>query len=221
MSISVILLAGGIGSRMGNETPKQYLPLCGKPLIRYSFEILQMTPNLCELVVVCAPDFHHVIHEDVLFATPGARRQDSLLSGLARLTKKADFIVVHDAARPLVTEKILLQVIEGAKTFGAATAAVPMKGTVKEATAFHFVKKTHPRELFFEIQTPQAIRYDLLLEGMNFVQSNGIEVTDDVSIVEILGHPVKLVEGASQNLKVTEPLDLLIAEHLLMNGAVV
>jgi 2-C-methyl-D-erythritol 4-phosphate cytidylyltransferase len=216
MKISCILLAGGKGTRMGHQIPKQFLSLLDRPLIDYSIEKLQ---HLDEVVIVCDPSWRHLLPQSFTFADPGPRRQDSVFSGLSSLKSEPDIVLIHDGARPLFSDATLNAVIDAAREFGASAPALPLSFTLKQATKERFVKKTLKRENLYEIQTPQAVRFSLLMEGYKKVHRENLEVTDDVSIVELLGHPVKLVLGNRENLKITTPIDLVVAEQLLLQHA--
>lgn len=217
--ISVILLAGGKGSRMQSEVPKQYLNLGNKPLVQYSFEVFLSLEEINEIVVVCDPSFQHLFSSQtkpVNFALPGERRQDSLYNGLQQTSPQSTLICVHDAARPCIDQALVKRVLEAGTLHGAATVGQPVRFTIKQTDHSHFVTATPPREYVWEIQTPQVVKKSLLEEGFAYAIKNKITVTDDVSLVELCGHPVKLVEGSPHNIKVTLPSDLTIAEQYLM-----
>lgn len=219
MTISVVLLAGGKGLRLGGTTPKQYLPIHGKPLAHYSLDVFLAVKAISEIVVVCDPEYIPFfpapagIH--LRFALPGERRQDSVYNGVKAASPQAEFICVHDAARPLVDSRMFQRAFEAARTVGASTVAMPLKFTIKETCDKQLVVGTPDRSRFWEIQTPQIIRKDWLVHGLQHALENDITVTDDVSAVELIGHPVKLVEGSHANIKVTTTEDLLLAERLL------
>jgi len=152
----------------------------------------------------------------LIFADPGAERQDSVRSGLAAAqTTSCTLVAVHDAARPLVSVDAICDCLCDAAEHGAAVLAVPMKATVKESEDGQFVLRTLDRSKLWEIQTPQVIRPQLLADGFDKVAAEGLEVTDDVSIVELLGKPVKLTMGEYTNLKLTTPEDMVIAQTIL------
>ncbi|XP_010314195.1 2-C-methyl-D-erythritol 4-phosphate cytidylyltransferase, chloroplastic isoform X2 [Solanum lycopersicum] len=195
-SVSVILLAGGKGKRMGASMPKQYLPLLGQPIALYSFYTFSKMPQVKEIIVVCDPSYQDIFEDakeyiqvDLKFALPGKERQDSVYSGL--------------------------QVLKDGWLVGAAVLGVPAKATIKEANSESFVVKTLDRKTLWEMQTPQIIKPELLKKGFELVNREGLEVTDDVSIVEHLKHPVYITEGSYTNIKVTTPDDLLLAERIL------
>ncbi|XP_034226076.1 2-C-methyl-D-erythritol 4-phosphate cytidylyltransferase, chloroplastic isoform X3 [Prunus dulcis] len=195
-SVSVILLAGGKGKRMGASMPKQYLPLLSQPIALYSFYTFSQMTEVKEIIVVCDPSYKdifeetkHKIQKELKFTLPGKERQDSVYSGL--------------------------QVLKDGWLNGAAVLGVPVKATIKEANSESFVVKTLDRRTLWEMQTPQVIKPQLLRKGFELVNREGLEVTDDVSIVEHLPHPVYITEGSYTNIKVTTPDDLLLAERIL------
>ncbi|KAJ9141441.1 hypothetical protein P3X46_031979 [Hevea brasiliensis] len=221
-SVSVILLAGGKGKRMGASMPKQYLPLLGQPIALYSFYTFSKMIEVKEIVVVCDPSYQDIfedakenINVDLKFALPGKERQDSVYSGLQEVDLNSELVCVHDSARPLVSSADVKKVIEDAWMNGAAVLGVPAKATIKEANSESFVVRTLDRKTLWEMQTPQVIKPDLLKKGFELVNRDGLEVTDDVSIVEHLRHPVYITEGSYTNIKVTTPDDLLLAERIL------
>jgi len=148
-------------------------------------------------------------------------RQDSVFNGLCALPDDCSLVAVHDAARPLVTEDEVLCVLRDGFEHGAAVLGVPMKATVKESENGRFVLRTVPRSRLWEIHSPQVARKDLFLAGFALVKEQGLEVTDDVSVVEALGEPVRLTPGEYTNIKLTMPEDMRVAEQLLMERGVV
>lgn len=217
---SALLLAGGVGARMGMQTPKQFLPLRGKPVALYSFELLLSLEEIDEIVVVCAEEFRSLFsaskqHKKVVFALPGNRRQDSVLHGLRQASKGAALVCIHDAARPLINDEMVKRVLAAAEEWGAAAAGMPMRSTVKEVTVEGFVARTHDRSLIWEIQTPQAAYRELLERGFDYAEKHGLTVTDDVSLVELIGGKVKIVEGSDINIKITVPSDIVIASNFI------
>jgi 2-C-methyl-D-erythritol 4-phosphate cytidylyltransferase len=218
MNIGIILLAGGTGTRMKSDIPKQFLPLNGKPIALHSFDLFLSMPEVAELVVVCAPKYRHLFSSTSIpltFASPGERRQDSVYNGLQALSESCTLVGVHDSARPCITLPLVRRALHAAKEHGAATVGMPIKFTVKECNEQQFVKHTPDRSRIWEIQTPQFIQTSLLKQGFQHVKSTYSTVTDDVSIVELLGLPVKLVEGSQSNLKITTLEDLAIAQSFL------
>lgn len=219
-SVSVILLAGGVGCRMKSDIPKQYLQLGSKALALYSFDCLRMVPEVSEIVVVCEKEYRQLFSlempdVDISFAEPGRRRQDSVFNGYQAIISNPDLVCIHDAARPFITVELVRRVLEAANSCGAATAAMPIKFTVKEADDNQLVSQTPDRSKIWEIQTPQVLKPSIIEEGFASIQKQNLTITDDVSLAEQLGLPVKLVEGDYTNLKITTPEDLTIAEETL------
>ncbi|KAL3620757.1 hypothetical protein CASFOL_035669 [Castilleja foliolosa] len=221
-SVSVILLAGGKGKRMGASMPKQYIPLLGQPIALYSFYTFSKMPQVKEIVVVCDPSYQDIFEDskeylqvDLKFALPGKERQDSVYNGFEAIDPNSELVCIHDSARPLVFEEDVEKVLKDGRRIGAAVLGVPSKATIKEANSESFVVKTLDRKTLWEMQTPQVIEPGLLKKGFELVNREGLEVTDDVSIVEHLRHPVYITEGSYTNIKVTTPDDLLLAERIL------
>ncbi len=216
---SAILLSGGVGKRMGSTTPKQYLKLQNKPLIIHSLEALLTFPNWQEIVIVCEKEYQKLFtdysHLPLRFALPGKERQDSVFSGLKALSKHTRWVCVHDGARPLLQKQDLENVIKAGMTYEAASLAVPVKMTIKEADEDLFVKKTLDRSVLWDIQTPQFLSYELFVKGHLKALAEKTILTDDVSLIESLNHPVKLVEGSPSNIKITTLDDLPLANLLL------
>ncbi|MBI5346302.1 MAG: 2-C-methyl-D-erythritol 4-phosphate cytidylyltransferase [Chlamydiae bacterium] len=212
--ISLIFLAGGKGLRMGLDTPKQFIPIKNKILALYSFEIFLSIKEISQIVVVCEKEFQHFFGSKTMFAPPGKRRQDSVYNGLQKLDQCTDLVLIHDSARPFIEKESVLNLINEGLNYKAAVLASSVASTIKECEN-NFVVKTLSRSRLFEIQTPQALEYNLLKQGFEYIQKNNLEVTDDVSIAEILGHKVKIVTGKPNNIKITTQHDLEIAKKLL------
>jgi 2-C-methyl-D-erythritol 4-phosphate cytidylyltransferase len=215
---SVILLAGGTGSRMQSSVPKQYLTLGSKPIARHSFDLFLNMSEVDEIVVVCSSECRDLFqtessHKKVVFALPGKRRQDSVYHGLQATSY--DLICIHDAARPFIDRDLVLRVLKAGRECGAAAVGMPLKFTIKEIDPHHFVQQTPDRSQLWEVQTPQVLHRELLTRGFHYAHEHQLTVTDDVSLAELIQQPVKLVEGSSLNVKITVPSDLPIAEHLL------
>jgi len=219
--VAVILLAGGVGSRMKADRPKQFLELRGKPVLDHTLELFLGIEGVSQLVLVIAEQYRgdYQLYADkdsrIVFADPGKERQDSVFNGLSKVVEGSSLVCVHDAARPLITPENIYQVLGDAAEHGAAVLGVPMKATVKESEDGEFVLRTIPRSRLWEIQTPQVIKPELLKEGFEKVAAEGLEVTDDVSIIEAIGKPVKITMGEYTNLKLTTPDDMDVAESIL------
>jgi 2-C-methyl-D-erythritol 4-phosphate cytidylyltransferase len=221
-SVCAILAAAGHGVRFGRR--KQLLELAGKPLAAWSLEVFARSNILEHVVIACEPEERSNFAElagaivpDKLLAivAGGARRQDSVFAALRAVQVSVGIVVVHDGARPFVTEDLLRRVIEQARTFGGAIAAVPVKDTIKQVTESGAVLKTIPRDRVWAAQTPQAFGFDLLFEAYADAEEAGFAATDDAELVERLGSTtISIVESSYENLKITTPEDLVIAERI-------
>lgn len=209
--ITLIFLAGGVGSRMGASIPKQYLPLKGKPIALHSFEVFTQILEITEIVVVCEPEYQHLF-SPAIFAKPGPRRQDSVYSGLQKSTQ--EMIFIHDSARPFFEAKYVPLLIDAVKTTGAAALATPMTSTIKQCTVNHLVEKTLDRSSVWNMQSPQALWRTLMIRAFDHIQKHHLTVTDDLSMVEAMGLPTRIVPSTPRNFKITTPFDLAVAETL-------
>ncbi len=218
---SVVFLAGGMGVRMGCPLPKQYLPIHQKPLAIYSFDVFLAIPEVQEIVVVCESRYQKFFQEaapakrmNIRFAPPGNRRQDSVYNGIQVLQENG-LVCIHDSSRPLIDTEIIRQVVQAGEKWNAAVLGVKAKSTIKICDEEQMVLETPNRNSLWEIQTPQVVRLNLLKEGFKYAIERQLTVTDDASLVELLGKAVKVVEGSYANIKVTTPEDLQIVEKLI------
>ncbi|GBC97782.1 2-C-methyl-D-erythritol 4-phosphate cytidylyltransferase [bacterium HR17] len=226
MTISVVP-AAGLGRRLNPTTPvpKALQPLCGKPLISWVMATLERVPVIDGIVVVVPPGngaaFEALRQREgwqkpCQFVDGGADRQQSVWQGLRALPPETEWVIVHDAARPLVTPALVLAVWEAAREIGsAAIAALPCTDTVKRSLDGALIAETLDRQQLWLAQTPQAFAADILLTAHEQAIQEGYTATDDAMLVERLGVPVRLVLGDPTNLKVTYPTDLCVAEALL------
>jgi len=235
-NVGIVLLAGGTGSRMKANMPKQFLLLDNVPVLHYSLDLfLERLPARAQgkgmsgppqVVLVMdpkyQPEYQPIVDKykgRLAFANPGVERQGSVENGLTKLVElssSCDYVAIHDSARPLVTIEEIEHVVRDAKECGAAVLGVPCKATIKESEDGCTVLRTIPRARLWEVHTPQVIKIDTLQRGFAKVQEEGLEVTDDVSIVEALGEPVKLTLGEYTNLKITTPEDMDVASAVLL-----
>ncbi len=216
--VCAIIAAAGESRRMGG-IDKVFAPLAGKPLLFWVIDVFHRCDAVAQIVVVVnEPGLEHcrqlVAGENWSKVTDicagGKRRQDSVLAGLNKLSR-CDWVIVHDGARPLVTEDLIHRGLAEARETGAAVAAVPVTDTIKLAESSGIVRQTLPRQNLWAVQTPQVFRFDIIDEAYRRVAG---EATDDASLVEQLGHQVKLYPGSYDNIKVTTPGDLALAEVL-------
>lgn len=225
MHVTAIIAAGGRGARFGGGQPKQLFTLAGRPLLQRSVEAFARSSAVHDIVVAlpselmaAPPVYLASIAKRVELVEGGERRQDSVARAFARIGERADIVVIHDAARPLVSDDLIRRTVEAAAQFGAAIAALPARDTVKRADAQQMIAATLPREEIFLAQTPQAFRADVLRAALA-LSTRDSHATDEAMLVEQAGHRVRLIEGDPRNLKITTPDDLAIAEVLLGGGA--
>eukprot|EP00548_Thalassiothrix_antarctica_P006950 CAMPEP_0194147484 /NCGR_PEP_ID=MMETSP0152-20130528/25125_1 /TAXON_ID=1049557 /ORGANISM="Thalassiothrix antarctica, Strain L6-D1" /LENGTH=229 /DNA_ID=CAMNT_0038848355 /DNA_START=168 /DNA_END=857 /DNA_ORIENTATION=- len=216
--------------------PKQFLSLRGVPVLHHSLSLFlndlsdyntKAGKTAPPFVVLVMDPKYQAEYQPIVdkyegrlrFANPGVERQGSVENGLNKLVDVSEgscqYVAVHDSARPLVTIDEITNVVRDAKEEGAAVLGVPCKATVKESADGKLVLRTIPRTRLWEVHTPQVIKIDTLQRGFNKVEADNLEVTDDVSIVEALGEPVKLTLGEYTNLKITTPEDMIVAESIL------
>jgi 2-C-methyl-D-erythritol 4-phosphate cytidylyltransferase / 2-C-methyl-D-erythritol 2,4-cyclodiphosphate synthase len=224
MHVAAIIAAGGRGLRMGRALPKQYLTVGGQTILERSLAAFDRHQQVQELVVVVPPEaldsaefVKPATSKPVRFVAGGARRQDSVANGVDALSAEAQVVLVHDAARPMVSADLISRTIAAAASAGAAIAAVPVHDTVKQVTidgGVGFIEKTLPRESVFLAQTPQAFRRDVL-DAVVALGREASDATDEASLAERAGYRVQVVPGDPDNLKITTEADLARAEGLL------
>lgn len=230
--VSAIVPAAGLGTRMGGKESKTWLKLAGQTMIEQTLLALCEGNHIDEVVIVGkASDQHRfeAVIESVkgrftkkemlpkfLFATGGQERLDSVYNGLKSADALAQLILVHDGARPLVTEQVIVNALNAAVKHGAAVACVASKDTVKIGLK-GFVKETPERSTVYNVQTPQCFRRDIIFEAYHRAALEDVKATDDAGLVERLGYPVAISEGSYDNIKVTTPEDVIVAEAILNN----
>ncbi len=220
MSIAAIIPAAGSGTRMKLKHPKQYHLLGNAPILVHAIRPFIAHPDIDQVVVV-APQEHLEAtrklcanHDDQIIVVPGGkRRQDSVRAGYQALSKKTRLVVIHDGARPLVTNALINRCLEAAKKSGAAIAAIPVKDTLKQAASDGMIAATVDRRNLWQAQTPQVFAYSIL--GQAYHNKAAGEATDEAMLIEGLGHHVALVDGDETNIKITRPADLLLAQQLM------
>ena len=221
--VSAIILAGGKGKRMGKDISKQFILVKDKPIIYYTIKKFSDCKLIDEIILVLPKDEIEYCKKEVLekyslkvdkIIAGGKERQDSVYNGLKAL-KSSDIVLIHDGARPFVSEKIILDGIENAKKYGAAAPGVMPKDTIKVKDDFSFSKETLKRESLIAIQTPQVFKKDIIVKCHERVRENNVSVTDDTMVVEKYGYKVYLYDGDYINIKVTTPEDLILCEYLV------
>jgi 2-C-methyl-D-erythritol 4-phosphate cytidylyltransferase len=220
---AVILPAAGRSSRFSDKSYKKpFAPLANKAVWLHSAERFLNRNDVVQTILVIAPedrvDFMFKFSANVAIlgidvVDGGAERADSVQAALARVKPEVDFVCVHDAARPCLTDAWIDQIFAAAEKTGAAILAVPISGTIKRVGHDHAVEETISRQNLWEAQTPQVFRRQLLLDA--YAKREGFQATDEAQLVERIGHPVTVVPGSPINIKITTKEDQRVAEHLL------
>ena len=223
--ISAIVPAGGRGVRMGSNVPKQFLTLGDVPLLVHALQTFESCSIISEIVLVVPEDDCAYCHDHIVpnyglkkisrVVGGGRRRQDSVLNGVQVTNPTSDIVVVHDAVRPFVTERMIADVVKAARKHGAAIVAIPLRDTVKRVNFDGLIEETLSREKLWAAQTPQAFQRDILLRAHEQGETDGVDATDDAFLVERMGLSVSVVQGSFHNIKVTRPEDLQMGQAIL------
>ena len=228
---TAIVLAAGKGTRMNSKIQKQFLEVEGKPVIYYSLKCFQESPLISDIILVTGEESLSYCKEEIVkrfgfskvkkVTAGGKERYDSVYAGLCACDN-TDYVLIHDGARPFVTEEILERTCFAVKETGACVVGMPAKDTIKISDRNKMVESTPAREKVWLVQTPQAFRYSLIKESYESIRCKDMSgITDDAMIVEQeSGVKVALVHGSYENLKITTPEDLIIAEAFLRCGIV-
>jgi 2-C-methyl-D-erythritol 4-phosphate cytidylyltransferase len=224
MHVTAIVPAAGGGSRIGSAIPKQFLPLAGVPLLARTVQALKASGRMDCLILVVPSGQEDRCQREILnpfglaadAVVPGGMdRQASVYAGLLQVSAGTDLVLVHDGARPFITPDVILAAVAAAAEVGAAVVAVPVTDTIKVADANGWFVETPRRDRLWAAQTPQVFRAALLREAHACALRDGFRSTDDSALVERLGHPVRFVPGSPENLKITTPADLVLADQIL------
>ena len=221
--ISAIVLAGGRGKRMNYHKSKQFIEIKGKPVLVYTLEKFIYNKSIDEVILVLPEDEVDYCKKEVLkryslkvdrIVIGGKERQDSVFNALEAM-EKADIVLIHDGARPFISEKIIEEGIKYANIYGAAAPGVTPKDTIKIKNEDNISVDTPDRNTLVAVQTPQCFKYDEIYQCHRKIKEENAIVTDDTSVVERYGHKVYLYEGDYTNIKITTPEDLILAERLI------
>jgi 2-C-methyl-D-erythritol 4-phosphate cytidylyltransferase len=218
---TAIIVAAGSGTRFGTETPKQFIEICGKPLLLHTLERFENCPIIDEIILVLSVEFVENFHAKNIsklkkIVAGGKTRAESVLNGLKSVNPKTEIVAVHDGARPLVSSVEITQVIEKAKEKGSACLVAKVTDTIKEISNTGEILQTIDRTKLRRALTPQAFKIEILKRA--FAENEVGEIaTDESYLVENLGVKVSIVEGSSKNIKVTTQEDLNFVEQFLKN----
>jgi 2-C-methyl-D-erythritol 4-phosphate cytidylyltransferase len=231
MRATAIIVGAGEGKRMGGTIPKSFLPIAGRPLVLRALDRCFSARSIEKVILVVADDemqrTQAVMQNDLNFShrpwvlqAGGATRQKSVRRGLEKLDSNCEIVVIHDAARPLVSASLIDRCVDEACRVDAVVVGVPVRNTIKIVSEDLWVQATPARNSLWEIQTPQVFRKELIVQAHDRAFRQAIDATDDATLVEQLGTPVLVVSGETTNIKITTPEDILLAEALLREGRV-
>jgi 2-C-methyl-D-erythritol 4-phosphate cytidylyltransferase len=221
--VSAIVLAGGRGRRMGTAQSKQYIDLNGKPILYYTLKQFIINKLVDDIILVVPEDEASYCKNKVLnryglkvdkLVYGGKERQDSVYNALSQL-ENSDIVLIHDGARPFVSQKIINDAVKYAEIYKAAAPGVMPKDTIKVKDKDDFSIETLVRNNLVAIQTPQAFEFNLIYDCHKEIKKRGTMITDDTSAAELLGNKVYIYEGDYANIKITTPEDLALAEYLV------
>lgn len=221
--VSAIVLAGGRGKRMGSVQSKQYIDLEGKPILYYTLKQFMRNDLIDKVVLVIPEDERDYCTNEVLdkyglivdrLVFGGKERQDSVYNALMQL-QGSDIVLIHDGARPFVSQRIINDAVKYARIYKATAPGVMPKDTIKVKDENNFSVDTLIRSNLVSIQTPQAFDFNMIYQCHKKVKRRGIMVTDDTMVAELCGNKVYIYEGDYTNIKITTQEDLILAEHLV------
>jgi 2-C-methyl-D-erythritol 4-phosphate cytidylyltransferase len=225
MSCAAIIPAAGQGLRMGGSTPKPYLMLGDKPILAHTLQAFEDCPDITEIYVVAQENQLAHCRQNIIdryqfrkvtqVIAGGEQRQDSVYNGLQALAADTEIVVVHDGARPLIHPQLISRCIQETRRCGAVIVARPLTDTIKQVSSAGLIDRTIPRNALWAAQTPQVFTCPLLKRAFVEAYQQGFRGTDEASLVERLGHKIKVIEGSAYNVKITTPEDMVIAEAIL------
>lgn len=228
MKCTAIVLAAGRGKRMNSKIQKQFLHIQGYPVLYYSLKCFQECPWINDIILVTGAEMIEYCRKEIVekygfgkvsaIAEGGKERYHSVWNGL-KLCRDTDFVFIHDGARPFVTQEILERGLKCVQSCGACAAGMPSKDTVKIVDGQNVVQSTPDRRYVWNVQTPQVFEYQLVAEAYDLaLQGECSGITDDAMVVEKYGkHEVTLYKGSYENIKITTPEDLGVADVFVHN----
>lgn len=226
--VSAIIVAAGKGKRMERDYNKQYIPLGDRPVLAHTLQRFEKHEMIDEIIVVVAKGEVEFCRENISkkykmskvhkIIEGGKERYHSVYKGIKAVSKESEVIVIHDGARPFVTDHIIKESILSALSYGCAIVGMPVKDTIKIIDPKGFVKDTPKREYLWLVQTPQTFKKDLIVRAHEKREKENLAVTDDAMLVEALGIKVKMIKGSYENIKITTPEDLEVGEAILQRG---
>lgn len=221
MSNVAIVLGAGSGTRMKIDKSKLLLEINGKTVIKRSVEAFLNIDGIDRVIVTAREfdikQFSKLINDErVSFVVGGSTRQESVKNAVMSVDE-ADLVIIHDGARPLIRQEDIKKTIESAKQFGASAVGVPVKDTIKVIDDNSVVISTPDRSKLFAVQTPQIFSFEMYKKALSKAEQDNMDFTDDCQLIEYIGGKVKMVQGSYDNIKITTPDDISLAENILRN----
>ncbi|MGN8225154.1 2-C-methyl-D-erythritol 4-phosphate cytidylyltransferase [Gracilimonas sp. BCB1] len=225
--LSVIIPAAGSGERMGSDIPKPFIKVGDKTILEHTISRFLEVPDVAQIIIATSKSYIPTIKSlfeqlsadiqlDVVEG--GAERQFSIYNALKLVSAECELVAVHDAVRPFVRKQLIEECCEVASSIGGAVLGVPAKDTIKKVDADKVIESTPDRSVLWQAQTPQVFQKELLVRAYESALDESFIGTDDASLVERLGGAIQMVEGDRENLKITYPVDLKVAELILGVG---
>ncbi len=223
--VTALIPAAGVGKRMGRTVAKQFLPLGDMPMLAHTLLAFQRASEIDEIIPILSQEDMEGCLRDIIegfhitkvrtLVVGGKERQDSVANGLHKLEKDTAVVVVHDGVRPFVTYEMIKEAVDCARKGECVAVGVPLKDTVKEVNAKSVVVHTLERSRLWAIQTPQAFPIKIIKQAYAEAVKQNTRGTDDATLVERMGNKVRVIMGSYENIKITTPEDLLLAEEIL------
>lgn len=231
MNTTAIVVAAGVGSRMGGAISKAYLSIAGRALVLRTLDQVFSSQSVQSVILVVAgKDVERcqaLLEADSALGARqwvleegGASRQESVYRGLQRLDSACEIVLIHDGARPFVSPMLIDRCVAGAQVRNAVVVGLPVRATIKVVSEQRQIISTPLRNSLWEIQTPQVFSRKLIIEAHEWAARRGLQGTDDAMLVEQMGEPIFVLDGESTNIKVTFPEDLIFAEALITKGKI-
>ena len=225
VKVTALIPAAGMGRRMGRKVAKQFLPLGDKPMLAHTLLMFQRASEIDDIIPILSQEDMESCLRDVIeqfhitkvrtLVVGGKERQDSVMNGLRKLEKDASIVLVHDGVRPFVTAEMIRESVEHAKRGECVAVGVPLKDTIKEVDDRRQVRHTLERSRLWAIQTPQAFPVKTLKRAYEEAYKHNVYGTDDAMLAERAGFTVRVIMGSYENIKITTPEDLILAEEIL------
>jgi len=222
--VTAIIAAAGQGKRMAKGINKAFILLNNRPILAHTLDVFEACAGINDIIVVVGADdiqqtrtiINTYGYRKIKEVVPGgAERQHSIANALKEIPVNTQLVLIHDGARPLVTQKLVMEVLLASNETGAAIVAVPVKETIKIGNKEGFVLETPDRTNLWAVQTPQVFKRDIIEEAYRQAEQAAVVATDDAGLVERIGVKVRLIMGDYNNLKVTTPEDLVVAETII------